>query len=90
MLFPFIISWVVTLFSSNAAKQLVHTVFDKISRLEVHPDLGEVPAKLSHLIYKELIVNPCRIFYKVESNRVYCDAGRARFTTIYLTTTCLT
>lgn len=54
-----------------AAKELVQRVFDKISRLEVHPDLGKIPAELSHLNYRELIVNPCRIFYKVESDKVY-------------------
>ena len=54
-----------------AAKKLTQKVFDKISRLENHPESGKVPLELSNLNYREVNVNPCRIFYKVDSNKVY-------------------
>jgi len=54
-----------------AAKNLVQQVFDKVSRLEVHPESGKKPVELQNLNYREVIVNPCRIFYKVDKNKVY-------------------
>jgi len=54
-----------------AAKQLVQKVFDKISRLESYPESGKRPLELVNLNYREVNVNPCRIFYKVDSNKVY-------------------
>ncbi len=54
-----------------AAKQLVQKVFDKVSRLENHPESGKRPVELINLNYREVIVNPCRIFYKNESDKLY-------------------
>jgi len=54
-----------------AAKKLTQKVFDKITRLESHPESGKIPAELKNLNYREINVNPCRIFYKVDNNKVY-------------------
>jgi toxin ParE1/3/4 len=54
-----------------AAKKLVQKVFDKIARLESHPESGKRPKELVNLNYREVNVNPCRIFYKVDSDKVY-------------------
>ncbi len=54
-----------------AAKKLVQKVFDKILRLESHPESGKRPQELVNLNYREVNVNPCRIFYKVDSDKVY-------------------
>lgn len=54
-----------------AAKNLTQNLFDKIMRLEAHPESGKVPIELKNLNYREIIVNPCRIFYKVDSDQVY-------------------
>lgn len=54
-----------------AAKQLVERVFEKVERLEQFPNSGKVPEELPDLNYRELVVNPCRVFYKVESDAVY-------------------
>jgi toxin ParE1/3/4 len=54
-----------------AAKKWVQKVFDKISRLENHPESGKIPQELVNLNYREVNVNPCRIFYKVDSDKVY-------------------
>ena len=54
-----------------AAKKLVTKVFDIITRLESHPDSGKKPQELINLNYREVNVNPCRVFYKVDSDKVY-------------------
>ena len=55
----------------RAAKQLVEYVFSKVQRLEQFPNSGKIPEEISNLNYRELVVNPCRIFYKVDDNVVY-------------------
>ncbi len=54
-----------------AAKQLVASIFDKVKRLELFPESGKVPAEIPDLEYRELIANPCRIFYKIEADAVF-------------------
>lgn len=54
-----------------AAKQLVERVFNKVHRLENFPDSGRVPEEISNLNYREVVVNPCRVFYKVDKDSVY-------------------
>lgn len=54
-----------------AAKQLVENVFGKVRRLEQFPDSGRIPEEISNLNYREVIANPCRIFYKVDGDLVY-------------------
>lgn len=61
----------IALSNIDAAKKLTYKVFDKISRLEDHPESGKRPLELSNLNYREVNVNPCRIFYKVDSDKVY-------------------
>jgi toxin ParE1/3/4 len=54
-----------------AAKKLTQKVFDKITRLESHPESGKIPLELKNLNYREVTVNPCRIFYKIDNGQVY-------------------
>ncbi|AMF93986.1 type II toxin-antitoxin system RelE/ParE family toxin [Vibrio fluvialis] len=54
-----------------AAKQLVQTIFAKVERLENFPESGRIPPELVHLSYRELVVNPCRIFYKFDGAKVF-------------------
>ena len=61
----------IALSNTPAAKKLVQKVFDKISRLENHPESGKRPQELVNLNYREVNVNPCRIFYKVDDDKVY-------------------
>lgn len=55
----------------TAAKNLVNKVFEKAARLEQFPQSGRIPTELENLNYRELVVNPCRIFYKVEGEEVF-------------------
>ncbi|NQZ89486.1 MAG: type II toxin-antitoxin system RelE/ParE family toxin [Colwellia sp.] len=61
----------IALSNFTAAKNLTKKGFDKISRLESHPESGKRPLELSNLNYREVNVNPCRIFYKVDNDKVY-------------------
>lgn len=61
----------IALSNLSAAKKLTQKVFDKISRLENHPESGKRPQELVNLNCREVNVNPCRIFYKVDRDKVY-------------------
>ncbi|MGF1713329.1 type II toxin-antitoxin system RelE/ParE family toxin [Photobacterium chitinilyticum] len=54
-----------------AAKTLVQAVFNAVERLEVFPESGRVPPELEHLSYREVVVSPCRIFYKISGDEVF-------------------
>ena len=54
-----------------AAKALVGRVFDAVDRLSLFPESGRVPSELEGFNYREVIVNPCRVLYKVEESSVY-------------------
>ena len=55
----------------SAASHLVQTVFSKTERLEEFPDSGRKPPELKKSRYKEIIIDPCRIFYRMEKDNVY-------------------
>jgi toxin ParE1/3/4 len=55
----------------TAAKKLVAKIFSKIERLDNHPLSGRKPPELLNLNYREILVNPCRVFYKYENDLVY-------------------
>ena len=54
-----------------AASRFVRKVFDKIERLTVYPKSGKRPPELSGTHYREVVVAPCRVFYRVEKDDVY-------------------
>jgi len=54
-----------------AASVLVEEVFDKTRRLENFPQSGRIPPELPNSIYREVVVPPCRVFYREEGNRVF-------------------
>jgi len=53
-----------------AASHLVQSVFDKTERLEDFPQSGRIPPELPNSVYREVVVPPCRIFYREDKNRV--------------------
>ena len=56
----------------DAAAHLVQEVFSIVERLERHPNSGRRPPELEKKSrYREVIVGPCRIFYRVENDKVY-------------------
>ncbi|WP_029862988.1 type II toxin-antitoxin system RelE/ParE family toxin [Vibrio parahaemolyticus] len=54
-----------------AAKQLVQTIFSKVERLQTFPESGRIPPELEHLSYRKVVVNPCRVFYKQDGDKVF-------------------
>lgn len=54
-----------------AAKHLIKTIFTKVERLAIFPESDRTPPELEHLNYREVVINPCRIFYKQDGNKVF-------------------
>ena len=56
----------------EAASRLVQEVFSVVERLESHPKSGRRPPELEkRSVYREVIVGPCRVFYRIESDKIY-------------------
>ena len=53
-----------------AASDLVQEVFDKTERLKNFPQSGRIPPELPGSVYREVVVPPCRIFYREDEKRV--------------------
>jgi len=54
-----------------AASRCVKKVFDRVERLEVHPKSGKRPREIPRSPYREVVVPPCRVFYRIEEETVY-------------------
>ena len=54
-----------------AASRLVERVFESVERLERFPTSGKRPPEMPRLPYRELVVAPCRVFYRVERDTVF-------------------
>jgi toxin ParE1/3/4 len=55
----------------GAAKKLVADVFKSIKRLKEFPESGKKPAELIETSYREVVSGPCRIFYRIEGQKVF-------------------
>lgn len=55
----------------SAASQLVQKIFSKTERLETFPQSGREPPELKESRYREIIVDPCRVFYRADQEKVY-------------------
>jgi len=57
----------------SAAQRLIQQIFSSVEHLEQFPESGRIPPELEHSRYREIIVGPCRIFYRSdnEQNKVY-------------------
>ena len=57
----------------DAAKKLVKNIFLVVDRLEDFPESGRKPPELERSRYKEVVVNPCRVFYRFnrKADKVY-------------------
>jgi toxin ParE1/3/4 len=61
----------IALENAAAARQLVQRVFAAVERLQKFPRMGSLPNELVGLPYRQLIVPPCRVFYRVEKKGIY-------------------
>ncbi len=55
----------------SAAKKLVSNVFAKVERLENFPKSGRKPPELNESRYREVVVPPCRVFYRIEDENIF-------------------
>lgn len=61
----------IALDSPEAATGYVQKVFEQVERLVLYPNSGKYPGELPLGPYREIVVPPCRIFYRVESDSVF-------------------
>ena len=55
----------------GAAQKLIQKIFNSVERLEQYPNSGRRPPELKKTSYREIIVEPCRIFYRVDNNKIF-------------------
>src|SRR5690606_9938104 len=60
----------VALDKPEAARELVERVFSSVDRLQRFPASGRIPAELPNSVYRELLVAPCRFFYRTDKGIV--------------------
>jgi len=63
----------ITLDNFTAAEKLVRRVFSIVERLEQFPKSGRTPPELTDSLCREIVVEPCRVFYRYDKskNEVY-------------------
>ncbi|NBF40174.1 MAG: type II toxin-antitoxin system RelE/ParE family toxin [Spirochaetes bacterium] len=54
-----------------AASRYVRKVFSAVKRLKRYPYSGRRPEELPATPYREVVVPPCRIFYRAEEDAVF-------------------
>lgn len=57
----------IALDKAQAARRLVQKILRNVGQLEQFPELGRKPPELENPAYREIIVNPCRIFYRLDT-----------------------
>ena len=61
----------IALSNPGAAKNLVDSVLKRVERLANHPESGRTPAEISEFNYREVVVNPLRIFCSYREGKVF-------------------
>ncbi len=61
----------IALDKASAARKLVQKVFSVTDRLQQFPESGRYPPELDNSRYREIIVKPCRIFYRINKDKIY-------------------
>ena len=54
----------------DAARRYVQRVFHAVERLALFPKSGSIPPELPHLPYRQIVVPPCRVFYRSEGQAI--------------------
>ena len=66
-----IIANYIALDKPDAAKRYVQRVFEAVDRLGRFPNSGSIPPEIPDLPYRQIVVPPCRIFYRAEEKHVF-------------------
>ena len=54
-----------------AASRFIQRVFARVDQLVDHPKSGSVPPELIGTQYRQLVIQPVRLFYRAQSDVVY-------------------
>lgn len=60
----------IALSNVNAAIKLISKIQTSVDRLELFPESGRIPKESIKKHYREILVNPCRVFYQHEDDKV--------------------
>lgn len=61
----------ISLHNPTAAKKLVREAFERVDLLVHYPQSGKPVAELGVSVYREIVLPPCRIFYRLADEIVY-------------------
>jgi toxin ParE1/3/4 len=61
----------IALDNPEAACRVVQRVFGRVERLVQFPASGRRPPELRRSPYREIVVTPCRVFYRVDGDTVF-------------------
>ena len=56
---------------ADAAQRYVQKVFSVVERLSQFPKSGSIPPEISNLPYRQVVVPPCRVFYRCDKDYVF-------------------
>ncbi|MCZ6804477.1 MAG: type II toxin-antitoxin system RelE/ParE family toxin [Proteobacteria bacterium] len=54
----------------DAAQRLIKLVFSRVEDLKRFPESGRKPPEIAKSRYREVIVGPCRVFYRVTGDKI--------------------
>lgn len=54
----------------DAARRLVEHVFSKVDALKRFPRRGSCPPELPGMPYRQLVIPPCRVFYRIDRKKI--------------------
>jgi len=60
----------IALENPTAARELVSRCYEVVGRLSQFPESGKVVPEIPGFAFREVVVNPCRVFYKYELDQV--------------------
>ncbi|MCH8557383.1 MAG: type II toxin-antitoxin system RelE/ParE family toxin [Balneolia bacterium] len=61
----------ISLDNPDAARNLVQKAFERVAHLASHPESGKPVEELEVSVYREIVLPPCRIFYRLADDKVY-------------------
>ena len=61
----------IALDNPDAARKLVAEVFARVGRLRRFPKMGSIPREIPDLPYRQIVIPPCRVLYRVAKSAVY-------------------
>lgn len=61
----------ISLDNPTAAKKMVRRCFQQVENLNQHPKLGKAVPELEESVYRQLVLSPCRIFYRIDNGTIY-------------------